>query len=60
MKGKTNCESCINYIYNEDYECYECQVDLDEDEMGKFMERSFADCPYFQFNDEYKTVRKQN
>ena len=60
MKTKTNCESFLNYIYNEDYECYECQVDLDEDEMCKFMEYSFTDCPYFQFNDEYKTVRKQN
>jgi hypothetical protein len=35
-------------------------VNLDEDEMGKFLSRSFDDCPYFQFYDEYKTVRKQN
>lgn len=59
MKGKTNCEFCINYIYDEDYACYACQVNLDEDEMGKFLKDSYHDCPHFQFNDEYKTVRKQ-
>ncbi|MDF2523179.1 MAG: hypothetical protein K0R31_820, partial [Clostridiales bacterium] len=25
MKGKANCDSCINYEYNEDYNCFECQ-----------------------------------
>lgn len=60
MKGKTNCESCLNYIYNDEYEYYVCQIDLDEDEMRKFLGCSFDDCPYFQFNDEYKIVRKQN
>lgn len=59
MKNKTNCDCCINYIYDEDYNCYDCQVDLDEDEMGKFLGKSFDNCPYFQFNDEYKTARKQ-
>ncbi len=56
---KTNCDCCINYIYDEDYTCYVCQANLDEDEMAKFLRNSFDDCPYFQLNDEYKTVRKQ-
>lgn len=59
MKGKANCDFCINYIYNEDYSYYECKINLDEDEMGRFLSDSFKDCPYFQFNDEYKVVRKQ-
>lgn len=59
MSSKSNCEFCINYIYNEDYSCYECQINLDEDELGKFLRNTFKDCPYFQFNDEYKIVRKQ-
>ena len=29
----SNCEYCVNYSYDEDYECYTCEVDLDEDEM---------------------------
>jgi hypothetical protein len=59
MNSKTNCESCVNYAYDEDYECYICQVNLDEDEMSKFLKDTFIDCPYFQFMDEYKIVRKQ-
>jgi len=59
MKSKTNCECCFNYDYNEDYDYYECLVHLDEDEMGRFIGGSFDNCPYFQYNDEYKIVRKQ-
>ncbi|NLL78273.1 MAG: hypothetical protein GX234_00360 [Clostridiales bacterium] len=57
--GKSNCECCINYVYDEDYECYECLVNLDEDEMGKFLTSSFDNCPYFRLDDEYGIVRKQ-
>ena len=55
----TNCESCMNYVYDDDYECYSCEMDLDEDEMGKFLRGSFDSCPYYQLNDEYKIVRHQ-
>ena len=27
------CDTCVNYSYDEDYEYYVCDVDLDEDEM---------------------------
>lgn len=56
---KTNCEHCLNYEYDEDYNQYICEIDLDEDEMGQFLRDTFDDCPHFQFNDEYKIVRKQ-
>ena len=59
MKGKANCDCCINYIFDEEFNCYVCQSNLDEDEMGKFLCNSFDNCPYFQFTDEYKIVRKQ-
>jgi len=59
MKSKSNCENCINYTYNEYHNCYECEVNLDEDEMEKFISNTFYDCPYFQFNDEYQIVKKQ-
>lgn len=58
LKGN-NCESCGNYSYDEDYECYVCEVDLDEDEMGRFMTNTFHNCPYYQLGDEYRIVRKQ-
>lgn len=59
-KKVTNCEMCQNYIYDEDYDCYVCQINLDEDEMYKFLSGSNFDCHYFQLDDDYKIVRKQN
>ncbi len=55
-----NCESCVNYDYNYDSGCYECLMNLDEDEMVNFLSHSTDNCPYFQLYDEYKIVRKQN
>lgn len=59
MQATTNCETCTNYIYDEDYECYTCMVNLDEDEFSKFMTGSFRACPYYRLDDEYKVVRHQ-
>ena len=58
-KKTANCEYCSNYVYDEEYGYYTCDVDLDEDEMGRFMTNTFQNCPYFQMNVEYKIVRKQ-
>ena len=35
------------------------EVDLDEDEMARFLQDKFYDCPYYQLGDEYRIVRKQ-
>ena len=55
----TSCDSCANYVYDEDYDCYCCMVNLDEDEMYRFVKGEFRECPYYQFGDEYQIVRKQ-
>ena len=55
----SHCESCSNYEYDEDYECYICQMDLDEDELYKFVTNTFRDCPYYTHDDEYAIVRHQ-
>ena len=60
MGSFNGCESCTNYVYNEDYECYECLVNLDEDEFAKFLTGSLESCSYYSPDDEYKIVRKQN
>ena len=60
MAGSNICESCAHYDYNEDYECYECVVNLDEDELYRFMQGGQTECPYFNPYDEYKVVKKQN
>lgn len=46
MRGRktaANCESCMNY----------------EDEMVRFVQGDFRECPYYQVGDEYRVVRKQ-
>lgn len=60
MAGKTSCEFCAYYNYNEAYDDYECAVNLDEDDLARFMSGSDNSCPYFRFSDDYKIVEKQN
>ncbi len=55
----SSCDTCSNYIYDEDYECYTCTEDLDEDEMARFLADSFRDCPYYSYDNEYLIVRHQ-
>ena len=38
MAGQEGCEYCSNYVYDEDYECCVCDMDLDEDEMVCFLQ----------------------
>jgi hypothetical protein len=57
---KLNCEDCIHFAYDDDCECYVCQMSLDEDEMLRFLQGNYADCPYFRSGDDYAVVRKQN
>lgn len=33
----TNCDYCVNYVYDDEYDCYTCLVNLDEDEMCRFI-----------------------
>ena len=55
-----NCETCAHYEYDEDLECYTCTINLDEDEMMRFMTGQSFDCSYWQNGDEYDLVKKQN
>lgn len=59
-KAASNCESCENYYYDDEYCEYYCGMDLDEDEMMRFMVGDSGNCPYYRDNDEYRIVRKQN
>ena len=56
---KSNCEYCSNYEYDQELGCYVCLVNLDEDEMSRFMRDIYRDCPHFSYGDEYDIVRKQ-
>ena len=59
-KLKSACELCAYYVYDEDYDCYMCQVCVDEDEMSRYLQYgNQSTCNYFHLGDEYKIARKQ-
>ncbi|MEG0779566.1 MAG: DUF6472 family protein [Oscillospiraceae bacterium] len=59
MTGKSNCETCFRYTYDEELDCFVCDMDLDEDEMVRFLSGTFSACPYYQRGDDYTLARRQ-
>lgn len=55
----SNCDMCAFFMYDEEYECYVCDMDMDEDDYGRLMSDDHAACPFFRDGDEYKVVRHQ-
>ena len=59
MAGRSNCETCGNFVYDDELETYCCDVNLDEDEMSAFLRGAEFSCPFYRLGDEYAIVRKQ-
>ena len=57
---KTPCETCNNYVYDEEGEYYVCEMQLDEDEAMRFMTGQTRSCPYYRSNNDYEIVKHQN
>jgi len=55
----TSCDMCAYYTYDEEYEYYSCEMDLDEDEAYRFMTSATFSCPYYRNGDEYSVVKHQ-
>ncbi len=53
------CDTCANWVYDEEYEDYSCQMDLDEDEVYRFYASPEGECRYYRNGDEYAVVRHQ-
>lgn len=53
------CDYCAYNAYDEEEEEYYCSVNLDEDDMARFMSHKYKNCPYFKNGDEYRVVRHQ-
>ena len=47
------------YTFDEDYEEYVCDMDMDEDEYIRLISDSHYECPYYRNGDDYRIVRKQ-
>lgn len=60
MQESIQCESCINYEYDEILDGGVCLAYLDEDEWVRYGQDNYKSCPYYRSGDEYEIVRKQN
>ena len=56
---QSSCEYCRNYVYDDEYDSYFCQVNLDEDEMERFLRSANDACPFYRRGDDYMTARRQ-
>ncbi len=56
----SNCDTCLNYVWDDEAGENVCMAQLDEDEYVRFLQSAYADCPFYQLYDEYKIVRRQN
>ena len=52
------CENCYYYDYDEEFDCYTCLMQIDQDDMARVMEHHTR-CPYFRQGDDYYLARKQ-
>lgn len=59
-KQTSCCDDCVFYDYDEEYDTYCCRMNLDEDEMVRFVSGTSQSCPFYRYYDEYKSVQKQN
>lgn len=55
----SSCDFCANYVYDDEDEDYYCDINLDEDEMYRFLSSNYKECPYYRPGDEYLVVRHQ-
>ena len=59
MSVATNCEECVYYDYDAEADVYSCTMDLDEDEMERFLRSANDSCPFYRRGDDYQTARRQ-
>ena len=53
------CDTCANLYYDDEYEEYVCDVDMDEDDYMRFLTDKHTTCPFYRNGDEYQVVKHQ-
>ncbi len=53
------CRECAYLTYDEDFDEYVCDAEIDEDDYYRLMTGHHKSCPYYRNGDEYRVVRKQ-
>ena len=55
----TECDTCWYYDYDEEFDCWFCMMDLDEDEVYRISTSQSRHCPYYRQGDDYTLARRQ-
>lgn len=55
----SQCDYCAHFEYDEEDEEYYCGVNMDEDDLYRFLTSKKDSCPYYRNGDEYLVVRHQ-
>ena len=53
------CEECLHFTYDDEWDCYTCEMQLDEDDLARFYQSGGRQCPFYRFGDEYQIVKRQ-
>lgn len=56
---QSSCDTCRYFTYDEDYDDYICDMDMDEDDYYRLITDHHYSCPYYLNDDEYEVVRHQ-
>ena len=51
-----NCDSCVYNVYDDDDECYYCEVDMDEDDAARLMQVMLLSFVNTQLRDFFTTL----
>ena len=49
--GRTSCDTCAYYIYDEEYDAYLCDANMDEDDYMRLRAEERFQCPYYRNGD---------
>ena len=53
------CDDCVHYDCDEEDGSFYCTMDLDEDELERFLRGGSWECPFYRRGDDYATARRQ-
>ncbi|MDO4619028.1 MAG: DUF6472 family protein [Lachnospiraceae bacterium] len=53
------CDECAYYAYDEEYDDYVCEANMDEDDYQRMVSGYYRQCPLYRNGDEYAVVRHQ-
>ena len=50
-----SCDFCAYNEYDEEDEAYYCSVNMDEDDMARFVQSNYKECPFYRSGAQYRS-----